>query len=55
MEAWKLEKSAKCYNCEDATIHTILVNHYNLEIRCKECGFSRRYNFHMVKVSKENE
>ncbi len=45
---WKLQKAANCYNCGDATIHNVEVDQYNLTIRCRDCGFSRLYAFHMV-------
>ena len=48
VKKWKLEKSASCYNCGDATIHDVEVDEYNIKIRCRECGFSRFYAFHMV-------
>ncbi|SCG86494.1 hypothetical protein [Methanobacterium congolense] len=53
VKAWKLEKSAKCYNCGDATIHDITVDEYTMEIRCRDCGFARYYTFHMVNLPKK--
>ncbi|MDD3754093.1 MAG: hypothetical protein PHQ17_06005 [Methanobacterium sp.] len=48
VKKWKLEKSANCYNCGDATIHNIKVDQYHIKIRCRDCGFTRYYAFHMV-------
>lgn len=50
VKKWKLEKSASCYNCGDATIHDVEVDQYNIKIRCRDCGFARFYAFHMVNL-----
>ncbi|KAF5089319.1 hypothetical protein [Methanobacterium aggregans] len=55
VKAWKLEKSAKCYNCGDATIHDITVDEYTMEIRCRDCGFARYYTFHMVNLPEKQK
>lgn len=48
VKKWKLKKGANCYNCGDATIHDIEVDEFDIKIRCRDCGFSRYYSFHMV-------
>ncbi|MCC7558069.1 MAG: hypothetical protein KO217_05225 [Methanobacteriaceae archaeon] len=50
IEPWKLKKSSKCYNCGDATIHEINIDQYKMTIRCKECGFTRYYTFHILET-----
>jgi hypothetical protein len=53
VKKWKLEKGANCYNCGDATTHDIEVDEFNIKIRCRECGFSRYYTFHMVDLPRK--
>jgi hypothetical protein len=53
VKPWKLEKSAKCNYCGDATIHEIEVDEYDLKICCRECGFKRYYTFNMVEIPKK--
>ncbi len=53
VKPWKLEKSAKCNYCGDATIHDIEVDEYDLKICCRECGFKRYYTFNMVEIPKK--
>jgi DNA-directed RNA polymerase subunit RPC12/RpoP len=48
VKAWKLKKSASCFKCGDATIQDIEIDQYDLKIKCRECGFTRYYTFHMV-------
>jgi len=55
IEKWKLEKGAQCYNCGDATIHDIVVDEYSIKIRCRECGFSRFYTFHILDLPDKSE
>ncbi len=55
IEPWKLEKAAKCYNCGDASVHEILVNEYKMEIKCRECGFTRYYSFHILDIPKKEK
>ncbi|MEN6328691.1 MAG: hypothetical protein ABFC91_00165 [Methanobacteriaceae archaeon] len=50
VEKWKLKKSASCFKCGDATIHDIEVDTYTLQITCRDCGFTRYYQFHMVET-----
>jgi predicted nucleic-acid-binding Zn-ribbon protein len=52
---WKLKKSASCYKCGDATIHDVEIDQYNLKIKCRECGFTRYYAFHMVDIPRQCE
>jgi DNA-directed RNA polymerase subunit RPC12/RpoP len=53
VKPWNLERSARCHNCGDATIHDVTVDEYNLQIRCRECGFRRYYTFNMVEIPKK--
>ena len=53
VKKWKLEKGANCYNCGDATIHDIEVNYLDKKIRCRKCGFSRYYTFHIVDLPRK--
>ncbi|KAF5074740.1 MULTISPECIES: hypothetical protein [Methanobacterium] len=53
VKKWKLEKGANCYNCGDATIHDIEVDEFDIKIRCRECGFSRYYTFHIVDLPRK--
>jgi len=50
IEPWGLEKGANCYKCGDASIHDIKVNKYRIEIKCRECGFTRHYTFSVVDI-----
>jgi uncharacterized Zn finger protein len=53
VKPWKLKKSARCDSCGDATIHDVTVDEYNLQIRCRECGFRRYYTFNIVEIPKK--
>jgi len=55
VKEWKLKKSARCYNCGDATIQDVEIDQYNLIIKCRECGFTRYYAFHMVDIPHQCE
>jgi DNA-directed RNA polymerase subunit RPC12/RpoP len=55
IEKWKLEKGAKCYNCGDATIHDVEVDEFAIKIRCRDCGFSRYYSFHIIDLPRKDD
>jgi uncharacterized Zn finger protein len=47
---WVLEKNAKCYNCEKYAPQDILITDSGMYVRCRNCGFTRYYRFHMMDV-----
>jgi len=52
IKPWKLNKAARCAHCKDATIHSIIIDRYKMKIKCRDCGFTRFYNFHVVNIPK---
>ena len=51
-ENWELKKDAKCYNCGVFGTQDILITEYGMYVRCRNCGFTRYYQFHMMDISK---
>ena len=45
---WKLNYKATCLNCRKNAIQDILITEYGIYIRCRNCGFTRFYQFHMI-------
>ncbi|AEF95921.1 hypothetical protein [Methanotorris igneus] len=49
-DIWDLKKEVTCYNCKKDSVQDILVTESKLIVRCRNCGFSRYYWFHMVSI-----
>ncbi|ENN96388.1 hypothetical protein J422_02909 [Methanocaldococcus villosus KIN24-T80] len=49
-EPWFLEKKAVCFNCKNEAIQDIVVTESKLIVRCRHCGFTRVYLFHILEL-----
>ncbi|WP_048203244.1 hypothetical protein [Methanocaldococcus infernus] len=49
-EPWFLEKLAVCFNCKKESVQDIILTESKLIVRCRNCGFTRIYNFHILEI-----
>ncbi|MDK2790345.1 MAG: hypothetical protein PWP15_852 [Methanothermococcus sp.] len=50
---WILEKKVECYNCNALELQDILITESGLYVRCRNCGFTRYYRYHMMDIPKK--
>ncbi len=49
-DIWSLSKIAVCFNCKKEYVQEILITETKLIVRCKNCGFTRVYQFHILEI-----
>ena len=49
-EPWFLEKNAVCFNCKKEAIQDVAITETKMIVRCRNCGFTRVYQFHILDI-----
>ncbi|NPA61960.1 MAG: hypothetical protein GXN95_00200 [Methanococci archaeon] len=49
-EPWFLEKTTICFNCKKEAVQDIVITETKMIVRCRNCGFTRVYQFHLLEV-----
>jgi len=44
---WVLQKDTECHNCGTFGPQDILITESGIYVRCRHCGFTRYYRYHM--------